>query len=80
MDYTKENEDQMVEVRKIVRFNKVLSEKQKAGLVAGQNKITGLDTLNGLTIFPSIEDSAVLYWGDDLVEKQIRDIIEGAEI
>ena len=70
----------MVKARKIVRFDNVLSEKQKADLVAGQNKIIGLDTLNGLTIFPSIEDSTVLYWGDDLVEKQIRDIIEGAEI
>ena len=70
----------MVEARKIIRFDKVLSEKQKAALVVEQNKITGLDTLNGLTIFPSIEDSAVLYWGDDLVEKQIRDIIESTEI
>jgi len=79
MDYTKENEDQMSEARKAVRFDKELSEKQKLALVAEQSKITGLDTLNGLTIFPSIEDSAVFYWGDELVEKQIRDIIESSK-
>ncbi|MEP6903254.1 MAG: hypothetical protein ABJA66_16005 [Actinomycetota bacterium] len=80
MNYTKENEDQMGGAQKTVRFNKELSEQQKAALITNQSTITGLDTLDGLTIFPSIEDSAILYWGDDSIEKQIRDIIENSSM
>ncbi len=78
MDYTKENEGQMCGARKKVKFDKELSEQQKLALITNQNKISGLDTLEGLTIFPLIEGSAVLYLGDESVEKQIREIIESS--